>query len=46
MRDTTGEVERNSKATISYGLLHTDVQVLDDQHELIYNSSIRTQDIV
>ena len=25
---------------------HTDVQVLDDQQELINNSSVRTQDVV
>ena len=26
--------------------LHTDVQVLEDQLEAIYNSSVRTQDVV
>ena len=29
----------------SYGALLTDEQVLDDQLELIYNSSVRTQDV-
>ena len=46
MRDIVGEVRMNSLATFSYDPLHTDVQVLDDQLELIYNSSVRTLDIV
>ena len=29
----------------SYGLLHADVQELDDQLEPIYNSSVWTQDV-
>ena len=29
----------------SYGPLHMDEQVLDDQLELIYRSSVRTQDV-
>ena len=28
-----------------YEPLHTDVQVLADQQELIYNNSVRTQDV-
>ena len=28
------------------GPLHTDVQVLDDQLEPIYNSSVWTQDVI
>ena len=40
MQDAAGE------ATFSYGLLHTNEKVLDDQLELIYNSSVRTQDVV
>ena len=30
----------------SYGPLHTDIQVLDNQFELVYNSSVRAQDVV
>ena len=30
----------------SYGPLHIDVQMLADQQELIYNSSVWTQDVV
>ena len=30
----------------SYGPLHMDVQVLDNQQELIYNRSIWRQDVV
>ena len=30
----------------SYGPLHMDVQVLDDQLERIYNSSVQIQDVV
>ena len=41
MWNTVGEVRTNS-----YGRLYTDVQVLDDQLELIYNSFERTQDVV
>ena len=36
----------NSQAIFSYGSIHTDMQVLDDQLELIYNSSVWTQDTV
>ena len=46
MRDITGEVKMNSEPTFSYGPLYTNVQVLDDQLELIYNSSVHTQDVV
>ena len=44
MQDTAGEVRMNSLSTFSYKLLHTDVQVLDNQLEPIYNSSVWTQD--
>ena len=30
----------------SYGHLHTDEQVLDDQPEFVYNSSVRTHDVI
>ena len=36
----------NSLATFSYGPLDTDKQLLDNQLELIYNNSVRTQDVV
>ena len=32
--------------TFFYGPLHTAMQVQDDQLELIYNSSARTQNVV
>ena len=45
-----GCCRRSKSELISDGLLwtpsHTDVQVLDDQLEPIYNSSVRTQDVV
>ena len=44
IRDTAEEVRTSLKEIISYGPLHTDVQVLGDQLELIYNSSVQTQD--
>ena len=28
----------------SYGPFHTDMQMLDDQREIIYNSSVQAQD--
>ena len=37
MRDTAENVRTNSSVTFSYGPLCTDVLVLDDQQELIYN---------
>ena len=46
MLDTAGEVRLNSEVTCSSGPLHTDEQVLDDFLELIYSSSVRTQDLV
>ena len=46
MPDTAGEVRANSWPTFSYRPLHTDVRMLDDQLELIYNSSAWTQDVV
>ena len=42
---TAGGARKNSKATFSNGPLHTDAQVKDNQLELIYNSSVRTQDV-
>ena len=33
-------------AMFSYGPLHTDMQVLAEEPELIYNSSVRTQDVI
>ena len=46
MRDTAGEVKTNTLATLSNGRLDTEEQVLDDLQELLYNSSVRTQDLV
>ena len=46
MQNIAGDLRANSLAMSSKGPLHTDVQVLDDQLELIYNSSVRTQDVV
>ena len=46
MRGTAGEVRTNSLATLSYGPLHMDNQMLGGKQELIYNSSVRTQDVV
>ena len=43
MQDTAREVRMNSQATFS---LHMDVKVLDNQLEPMYNSSIRTKDVV
>ena len=45
MQDTAEEIRTNSLA-FNYGPLHTDIQVFDDQLELIYNSSVWTQDAV
>ena len=44
MQDTPGGAKTNSLATFSYGALHTQAQVKENQLELIYNSSVRTQD--
>ena len=30
----------------SYGPLHTDMQALDNQQELIFNTTLRTQGVV
>ena len=46
MRNTAREVRINSKVTSSYRALHMDKQVLDDQQELIFNSSVYIQDVV
>ena len=46
MRDPAGEVRTNSSATFSDRPLHMDVQMLDDQLEPIYNSSVWTQGVV
>ena len=40
MQDTAGEVRAISQAIFSNEPLHTDVQVLNDQLELIYSSSV------
>ena len=37
MLDNVGDATRNSKATFLYGFLPTDMEVLFDQQELIYN---------
>ena len=46
MREPVEEVWTNFLAKFCYGSNHTDVQMLDDQLELISNSSVRTQDVV
>ena len=46
MREIVGEIRTNSEATFSHGALHTKEQVLDSQLELIYNSSVQTQNVV
>ena len=46
MEDTLGEVRTNSLVTFSYKRLHTDMEVLTGQQELIDNSSVRTKDVV
>ena len=46
MWDTAEEVRTNSSAVFASEFIHTDEQVLDNQLELIYNSSVRTQDVV
>ena len=46
---TCGRLLESKEELISdffYGLLHTDVQVLDERQELIYSSSVWTQDVV
>ena len=45
MRDTAREVKLNSSVTFSHEPLKTDEQVFGDQQELIYNSSVRTEDV-
>ena len=46
MRDNAGEVRTNLKVTLSYGPFHTEEHMLDEQPDLICNSSVRTPDIV
>ena len=46
MHDTAGEVRVSSWATISCGILHMDMQVLNVWLEPTYNSSVKTQDVV
>ena len=46
MRDTAEEVGTNSLVTFFYGPLSMGVPMLADQEELIYISSVRTQDVV
>ena len=36
----------NSQVTFSHGTFHIDVQVLRNQQELTFNSSVRTQDVI
>ena len=45
MQDTAGEIRTNSLVTFSNDPFQTDKKVLDGQLELIYNSSVRTQDV-
>ena len=45
MRDTARGAKTNSQVTFSHRHLHTDVQVSHDQLELIFNSSVLTQDV-
>ena len=45
MWDTAGEVRANSLVMYYSGPLHTNEQVLDDQLEPIYNSSVPIQDV-
>ena len=46
MQDTAVEAMMNSEVMFFYGLLHMDVPMLADRQELIYISSVRTQDVV
>ena len=46
MQDIAGEVRTNSLVMFSFGQLNVDMQVLANQLELIYNSSLQTEDIV
>ena len=39
------DVVLTTKTNFSHGPLHTDVRVLPDQQELIYNTSVRIQDV-
>ena len=45
MPDTAGETRTKSPVTFSYGPLHMELPVLDDQEEPAYNSSVWTQDV-
>ena len=45
MQGTAGGARTNSLATFSYGHLHTDEKVLDNQLDIIFNCSVRTQDV-
>ena len=44
MQDTAGGARTNAWDMFFYGPFYTDMQLLDNQLELIYNSSVRTQD--
>ena len=46
MQDTAREIRTYLSATFSFGPLHTEEKVLDDQLEIIYKSSLRIQYIV
>ena len=43
--DTAGEARSKSQVTFFYGLLHLDELVLTHKQELIYISSMRTQNV-
>ena len=46
MNKTLLEKQGQTHVIFSYGPLHMDVPVLVDQQELIYKSSVQTQDVV
>ena len=46
MQNTAREVRMNSEVMFSRGPFYTDMLVLDNQLEVIYNSSVRTQNVV
>ena len=45
MWDTAGDARTKSEAMYSCGQFHTDEQVLDDQLEPVYVSSVPIQDV-
>ena len=46
MQDFAWKVRTDLLVTFSYGPLHTDEHILDDQLDIIYNTFVRTQDVV